>query len=79
MKIEQEITKTNLVRVRVNFKNAYDDLPRSKQPAFREAVINSQGWISRTPFYDTMSGRHLIKPEAATEIKELLRQFGANI
>lgn len=76
MIIEETITKTKLKRVRVNFRKAYDDLPRSKQPSFREAVMASQGWMSRTAFYDAINGRELIKPEAAMEMLSILKQFG---
>lgn len=76
MIIEETITKTKLKRVRVNFRKVYDDLPRSQQPTFRQTVMASQGWLSKTAFYDAINGRELIRPEAAAEIKSIFKQFG---
>lgn len=79
MVFQETITKTNLKRVKANFRRLYDDLPRSQQPLFRHAVMTSQGWLSRTAFYDAMNGRELIKPEAANDIEMIFKQFGVTI
>ena len=79
MIVEETITKTKLKRVRANFRAIYDDLPRSKQPEFRHAVMASQGWQSTTAFYDAINGRELIKPETVTDIESIFKKFGVTI
>jgi len=66
-------------KARVNFKDAYDSLPRNLQPQFRHTVMASQKWDHRQRFYLAISGKKWLSKQQIEEIKAIFRQFGQEI
>lgn len=79
MIISQFINLRKKKRIRADFTEPYNSLPRNRQPEFRHSVMASQNWEARQTFYDAISGRKALPRKAYNEIVDIFKKFNITI
>jgi len=79
MIIEKIVTFHKLRRIKADFREPYNSLPRNLQPQFRHSVMASQKWQTPQTFYNCLSGRHHMTKQTYREILKIFKKFDITI